>query len=82
VSKVISLDGGPIGLPERNENAVATLREALEMAEAGEIVGIGVVMLHKDAMGSYRFGGKVGGYSMLGAIDVMKADLMEVVRGE
>lgn len=79
---VTSIYGGATGQREPNENAISALEELLEMARAGEIVGIAVAGLYHDGCGMYRLAGRVGGYSMLGALDVAKVGLIQIVRGE
>jgi hypothetical protein len=81
-ANVISLNGGPTGLPERNENAVTTLKNLLEKAEAGEVVGVAIAAMHCDNSGGWSIGGFIGGYSLLGAIEVMKDDIMNLHRGD
>lgn len=78
---VTSLFGGPVGLPEPNEACIATLREFLEMAEAVEVVGVAIVALDKDAYTRWAVSGKVGGYSMIGALETAKAEVMDLNRG-
>lgn len=80
--KVISLTGGPVGRPERNEVALEILRDILERAEGGDVVGVAVVMLHSDGLSSYRFGGRVGGYGMLGAMAVCQNGIRRIVEDE
>lgn len=80
--KVISLSGRPVGIPERSEAVLEILREVLERAEAGEVVGVAVVMLHSDGLSSYQFGGRVGGYGMLGAMAVCQNGIRRIVEDE
>jgi len=75
---VVSLHGGPTGERERSEACVATLRRYLEMAEAGEISGVALVGLYHDGAACWHLGGRVGGYSMLGALEMVRSDLVEV----
>ena len=79
--KVISINGGPTGEPEIVENCVIVLRDLLARAEAGEITGIGAAVVHCDGLASYHVGGFVGGYSVLGALDMIRADLIDINRG-
>lgn len=79
MSNVKSLYGGPTGQPQRNELAVQVLSEMLEKAEAGEIVGVVIAGLYHDGLAGFRTGGMVGGYSLLGALEMAKADLIEVL---
>lgn len=79
MSNVKSLYGGPTGQPDPNENAIAVLTEALERAKAGEVIGVVIAILHHDGLSGFRTGGMVGGYSLLGALEMAKADLIEVL---
>lgn len=81
MSNVASLFGGPTGVPEVNETCVARLEEWLEMARSGEIVGVAVVALCADGASRYAVSGKVGGHGMIGALEVAKAELIDVARG-
>lgn len=81
-NNVRSLFGGATGQREPNENAISTLEELLEMARAGEIIGIAVAGLCHDGCGMYRLAGRVGGYSMLGAVEIAKAELIDIVRSD
>jgi len=58
------------------------LRELLARAEAGEVTGICAAVVHCDGLASYHIGGFVGGYSALGALDMIRADLIEINRGD
>ena len=78
---VKSLFGGPTGVPEPNETCISQLEEMLEMAKAGEIIGVSVAAVTKDGLALYRLAGLVGGFSMLGAMDVAKAELIDLNRG-
>lgn len=77
---VASLYGGPTGQPEPNETCIEVLREWLAMAEAGEVVGVVMAGLCHDRMTRYQVAGTVGGYGLIGAVEMAKADLVEVVR--
>ena len=77
---VTAIFGGPTGLPEPNATCIEALREWLAMAEAGEIVGVAIAGLCADHMSRYAVAGKVGGYGLIGAVEMAKADLLEVVR--
>ena len=77
---VTAIFGGPTHQPEVNETCVRVLREWLEMAESGEIVGVAMAGLCADHAARYAVGGKVGGYGMLGALDMARADLVEINR--
>lgn len=76
--KVESLFGGPTGERERSEYAVEVLTDLLERAKSGEVVGVAVASLYYDGAAAYDIAGKVGGYSMMGALDVAKAHLLKL----
>lgn len=80
--KVVSLNGGPTGVREVNEDLVEALRRALEAAESGEYVGGAMCFLVFDTAVQMEMAGKVGGYSLLGGINVLRDDLSDIVRGE
>lgn len=79
MSNVKSLWGGPCGVPEPNANAIAVLTELLEKARSGEVIGVSVAVLHHDGLASWRNGGMVGGYALLGALEMVKADLIGIL---
>lgn len=74
---VTSLNGGPVGVLAPNEDAIELLEDMLERAKSGDIVGVAVCALHYDAAASYSVAGLVGGYSLLGALEMAKAELIE-----
>lgn len=80
VSNVASLFGGPTGQAEPNETCIAALRDLLARAEAGEIIGIAMASLEKDGKSGFVVAGHVGGYSMIGALEMARAELIEVAR--
>ena len=80
--KVTSLHGGPTYEKEPSPACIEVLEELLAQAKAGEIVGIATAAMTHDGCGEWRIGGRVGGYSMLGAADVMRAEIVDVVRGD
>lgn len=76
--KVVSLRGQPTGERKVNANAVAAAQRLLEQAQAGEVIGVAVVTLHYDSAAAFDMAGKLGGYSMLGACDMVHDLLVEV----
>lgn len=76
MSNVTAIFGGPTGVPSRDENAVTVLRDLLERAEAGEVVAVAVAAMTHDGLASCHTGGLIGAYSMIGALEVAKADVM------
>lgn len=79
---VVAIDGGAVPAREPNASCIALLADWLEMARSGEIIGVVAVGLSHDGCGQWALGGMVGGYSMLGALEIAKADLAEDIRGE
>ena len=80
--KVVSLGGSAIPQPgSPNDVVIKVLERYLEEARNGEIAGIAVCALHSDRAASYHTGGFLDAYSILGALDVVKADLCDLVRG-
>lgn len=79
---VFSLRGEPTGQPKPNEHCIATLEEWLDMARAGELIGVAMAGLRSNGCGRYAVGGTIGGYSMLGALDMATDDVKSVVRGD
>lgn len=80
--QVIALNGGPTGQPEPNEACIKTLEDFLTMARSGQIVGIALAGRHHDGCASYASGGAIGGFSMLGALDLVHADVLAAARGD
>ncbi len=79
---VVSLFGHPTGERKVSEAAVSVAQEALEQAAAGEVIGMVVVKLHHDGLASFHIGGRVGGYSIVGAMTVAQQDLVDMARGD
>jgi hypothetical protein len=79
-ANVVSLHGGPTGIAEVNEACVQTLEIWLDMAKSGEIAGVALAGLGFDGCGRYAIGGLVGGYSILGALEMVRSDLVDLVR--
>lgn len=77
---VKSLFGGPTGVLTPNENAIAVLERALEHAKNGQVVGVSMALLHHDGLAAWQAGGLVGGYSMLGALEMAKADIIAILQ--
>lgn len=78
---VVSLNGRPTGKREVSQVCVDVLRDLLERAEAGELVGIGLAGLHENGEASYHVAGHVGGFAMHGALDMVRAELVDINRG-
>jgi hypothetical protein len=80
MSDVVGLFGD---VPEPGKPAascVDALKDLLERAEAGEIVGIAAAAVNPRGNALYIMGGIVGAYGLLGALDMAKADLVSLMR--
>jgi len=75
---VESLFGGPSVGRVVNEDLVSALSELLERAKSGEIIGIACSSVHWDHVASYSVCGLVGGYSLLGGLEMAKAEIISV----
>ena len=80
MSNVVSAFGGPTGERAVNAALVERLECWLEMARSGEAVGMAGALLHCDGLASYSVAGTVGGYSMIGALEMARMDVVEIVR--
>ena len=76
--KVKPLFGGLTYEREVIESTVVALEDALEAARAGEIIGVAIAMLYHKGIGGYSVCGRVGGYNMLGALEMAKAEIVAV----
>jgi len=66
------------GVPEPGEpvaSCVDCLRDLLEQAEAGELIGFAYGAITRNGNGQNGIGGMIGGYAMLGALELAKAEL-------
>ena len=82
MSNVISLSGPPTTEPTVIQSCVETLREWLARAEAGECIGVCIVGLHHNGLASYDIAGVIGGYGVIGAAQIVTAELVDMARGE
>lgn len=70
-------------LPEPGKPAascVSALKDLLQRAEAGEVVGIAAAAVSGTGNALYVVGGVVGAYGMLGALDMAKAELVSFMQ--
>lgn len=77
---VTALRGDKVFTGEPHAGCVAKLRELLERAEAGDLTGFVVASLHSDGTASYTIAGMIGPYSMLGATDMARSELIELMK--
>jgi hypothetical protein len=69
-------------VPQTNEpvpSCVEGLRNLLEQAEAGELVGFAYGAMTRNGNGQNGIGGMIGGYAMLGALELVKVDLINIM---
>lgn len=79
---VIALRGGPTGRPEPNQACIDMLESWLEMARSGELIGVTLAGNCFNGCARWGLAGTVGGYSMIGALEIARAELVNVARGE
>lgn len=77
---VTALRGGPVLMPEPNAGCIAYLRDLLAKAESGEVVGFVCATLHGDGLSGHTIAGMIGPNTLLGAVEMAKADLMDRMR--
>jgi hypothetical protein len=78
---VAALRGDKVFTGEPNAGAVAKLQELLERAKAGDLTGVVCATLHSDGTASYAIAGMIGPYSLLGASDMARTELIELMKG-
>lgn len=83
-AKVVALHGESSATGEREPNPVCIelLERWLEMAKSGEMIGVVVSGRSFDGCARYGFGGNIGGYSLLGAMEMARADVVAFMRDE
>lgn len=77
--KVISINGdstGKMRMGEPNQAVIDHLKELLQEAESGSIQGIVTVQLYSNSCASWNIKGLIGGYSIIGALNVALNDLL------
>jgi hypothetical protein len=79
MANVVGLFGDvPSGEPV--DSCVECLRDLLAQAESGELVGIAYGAVSRNGQGQNGIGGMIGGYSMVGALEMAKAELIELMQ--
>lgn len=82
MGNVTSLHGEPTGLPEPNEYCIEMLECLLEKARSGVVIGVAVAALNHKGVAETHLSGMVGGYSLLGALACVHAEVLEIARAE
>lgn len=79
MSNVLTIPGivPAVNPREPNEALIGVLRQMLIDAEAGEIVGMAVSVMHGDGLASWRLVGKIGSFSMIGAVRMVEHKLIQ-----
>lgn len=81
--KVVSLTGAPVGDSREPVPAcVECVEDVLDRARSGEIVGLATVILNHDGVVGWHMAGRVGGYGMVGAAELIKTLLLETARDD
>ncbi|MEW4469010.1 hypothetical protein AB1K62_14380 [Parasphingorhabdus sp. JC815] len=80
-ANVTALRGDKVFTGQPHAGCVAKLKELLERAEAGDLTGIVCAGLHSDGTASYSIAGMIGPYSLLGATDMARTELIELMKG-
>lgn len=68
--------GGFTHQPEVVDSVVAALEEMLQSAKDGQLVGLAVAMVDCKGSGSYQLARRVGGYTLLGGLEMAKVQLI------
>lgn len=77
---VVGMFGGIPAAGEPVASCVDCLRDLIEQAEAGELVGFAYGAVLRNGQGQNGIGGMIGGYSMLGAIEMAKGQLLAIMQ--
>lgn len=79
---VASLFGGPTGQREVNQFCIDALEAMLQKAKAGEVIGVAMACMYHDGLAAYEMGGMIGGYPMLGALEITKMAVIQCMHDE
>ena len=82
MSKVTSINGDALYTGEPNDRAIEVLEETLERARSGDVIGVCIVNRNSDGTAGFFIGGSIGGYSMLGSLEVVRSHLVDVNRSD
>lgn len=80
--KVTALFGGHTGVPQPDQNCIEVLENLLEKARGGEVIAVAIAAKHHDGLATANHGGKVAGYALIGALEAIKASLIDFNRGD
>lgn len=79
-SNVVALRGGPTGEKVPVQCVVDVLEMWLQRAKDGEIQALGLVALYPDVTATFSTAGWLGSYSLVGAADVLRDQLVRCAR--
>jgi hypothetical protein len=79
---VTALFGGLTSAPTPDENCVEVLENLLEKARGGEVIAVAIAAKHHDGLATANHGGKIAGYALIGALEVIKTCLIDFNREE
>lgn len=79
--KIVAIHNGrPLPEPGKpNDACVRELEKLLDQARAGEVVGLAGGILYADRAAGFCLIGDCGGYSQLGALEVVRKRLLGIV---
>jgi hypothetical protein len=80
MAEVRNLFGGPTQAPEPPPACVEVLEAWLEKARSGQIVGVLLVGQCRDGSVDTEVDGRLDGCQLIGALELAKADIVEVMR--
>lgn len=80
MTNVTSIFGEPVADGKANEACVEELERLLECAKRGEVIGFAGTYMMQDYTSNYLIAGLAGGFGMLGAVEMIKAELIDINR--
>ena len=81
MTDVVSIYGGPTGERQPSLVLIEALEDILERARSGEIIGGVFCGLYHDGLSDFSLAGKVGGYGLIGAVEMAKKTLLDISDG-
>ena len=78
MSNVTSLNGGPTGEKKPEPECVKEIQLLLDRARSGDVIGVAYVTANFDSSQGAGWGGYVGSWSMIGALQCLVAKFTAV----
>lgn len=79
---VVTMTGKPVEMPaplgKVSEDTVAMLEVALAAAKSGLVNGAAIVLAFDGATAEYSASGFIGGCDVVGALEMLKAEIMSL----